>query len=81
MDCSTENPTNTVTVQKEAEGVPIVAQWVKNLARIHEEVCLMSGLAQWVKNLASIHEEVCLLSGLRIWPHMQLGSGVAVAVA
>ena len=31
-------------------GVPIVAQWLRNLARNHEDVSLIPGLAQWVKD-------------------------------
>ena len=34
------------------QGVPVVAQWVKNLTSIHEDVSLIPGLAQWVKDLA-----------------------------
>ena len=49
----------------------------------------VSTVARWVKNLTSIHEDagssLALLSGLRIWRscelQMQLGSGIAVAVA
>ena len=53
-------------------GVPVVAQWVKNLARIHEDVNSVPGLAQWVQDLA-LPQAVCR-------SQMRLGSGVAVAV-
>ena len=32
-------------------GVPLVAQWVKNPASIHEDVGSVPGLTQWVKDL------------------------------
>ena len=38
--------------KKLLEGVPVVAQWVKNLTSIHEDAGLIPGLAQWVKDLA-----------------------------
>ena len=34
-----------------SRGVPTVAQQVKNLSNIHEDVGLLPGLALWVKDL------------------------------
>ena len=43
---------------KKAEGVPVVAQQVKNPANIYEDVCLIPGLAQWVKDMVLPQAEV-----------------------
>ena len=38
--------------RKYSLGVPVVAQWLRNLTRNHEVAGSIPGLAQWVKNLA-----------------------------
>ena len=45
-------------VKKKHVGVPIVAQWVKNLNNMHEDVGSIPGFTQWVKDLALLQAVV-----------------------
>ena len=41
---------NLENINEKKPGVPVMAQWLKNLTSIHEDEDLIPGLAQWVKD-------------------------------
>ena len=41
-----------IQLKKACTGVPLLAQRVKNLTSIHEDVSSVPGLTQWVKDLS-----------------------------
>ena len=39
-------------IEKEEQGIPIVAWWLTNLTSVRENVGSVPGLVQWIKDLA-----------------------------
>ena len=57
-------------------GLPIVAQWVKDPARIHEDVGSIPALAQWVKDPALLQAAIKLQRRDVAWIPCCCGYGV-----
>ena len=58
-----------MSMKMQAQGVPVVAQWLKNPTRSHEVAGLIPGLAQWAKDQCC-HE---------LWYRLQTQLGSCVA--
>ena len=50
--CSTSLIFREMQIKTTVRGVSIIAQWLMNPTRIHEDMGLIPGLTQWVRNLA-----------------------------
>ena len=57
-------------------GAPIVAQWVKDPASIHEDVSFIPGLIQWVKDLALPQDAAQVMNAAQIWHCHGCGIGL-----
>ena len=59
-----------IQIFRNQRGVPVVAQWIKNLTSVHEHEDSIPGLAQWVVSSVAINCGVvqrCSLDPALLW--------------
>ena len=62
-------------ILKNTFGVPVVAQWKRNLTSIHEDTGSIPALNQWVKDLALLRAMVEVADAAPIWRCRGCGVG------
>ena len=76
---ASEKLVRAITIIQASEGIPIVAQWVKDPTSLHEDAGSIPGLTQWGKDPALPQALAQVADAAWMW--YCCGCGIAVAVA